>query len=293
LALKNDFNMRQYLIENGMSLTKNDDEDSGRESNASGMAQLEIHQIHNVIRGRYRPAITAVDNIRRNSTTSNISGLSTLMINGRENNNSTPTTENRSFAQPQPARPIVRPIQIKTEPVDPDDSIQPATLSSSTSPSSSSNSVLTVSSSTQLPPMIAINGHVSLSKTGETPIKNVQLISESSKAMLLVPSVKELPPPKKKGRPKKVTKVEKPERPIRARDKKKIVDALRRTLRQRPAVNLQKNEINAKKLTRAPHIKVVDKKSVKNKNEKERKKLGRPRKNPEPQRGKKKNAKRP
>lgn len=134
LALKNDFYMRNYLIENGISVTKDDMETT------TTTTALEIHQIqHNVIRTNrtYRPPLPE---IRRNSTTSSVSGASTLMIV-----NPTTTNEN-NFATPTTMRPpIVRPIQIKSEPIDPEES-----TSSSSSPAVSNtgqDSIVTVNSS--------------------------------------------------------------------------------------------------------------------------------------------------
>lgn len=156
LALKNDFQIRQYMIENGMSLTK--DEDRMETTTA-----LEIHQIqHNVIRtNRYRQI--AAPEIRRNSTTSSLSGTSAMMMNVRENDatpTNTPPTSN--FVTP---RPMVRPIQIKEEPVDPDEAKESSPSTSSPSNSSEPASVVTVYSSIapsekRPPPMIVINGIV-------------------------------------------------------------------------------------------------------------------------------------
>lgn len=154
LAVKNDFQIRQYMIENGMSLSKDDDD-------METTTALEIHQIHhNVIRtNRYRQI--AAPEIRRNSTTSSVSGTSTMIINGRESdvtmNNST-----NNFVQP---RPMVRPIQIKVEPADPDEEPKaPSPVTSSPSNASEPTSVVTVCSSKlsseKVLPMITINGVV-------------------------------------------------------------------------------------------------------------------------------------
>ncbi|CRL06758.1 CLUMA_CG019515, isoform A [Clunio marinus] len=149
LALKNDFQIRNYMIENGMNLSKDDDDP------IEATTALEIHQIqHNVIRtNRYRHLLPP--EIRRNSTTSSTSGISTMIINGRENdaiqNNST-----NNFVHP---RPVVRPIQIKVEPVDPDEFKEPSpAMTSSPSNTSEAVSVITVQSSEV--PMVSINGLV-------------------------------------------------------------------------------------------------------------------------------------
>lgn len=147
LALKNDFQIRQYMIENGMSLSKDDEE--GIETTTTA---LEIHQIHhNVIRtDRYR-RITAPLNapeIRRNST---------MILNGRENDVGTSNITN--FVTP---RPIVRPIQIKSEPVDPDEENKDESPVTSSPSNASEPSIVTVSSTNrnekQATPMIVING---------------------------------------------------------------------------------------------------------------------------------------
>lgn len=141
------------MIENGINIMKDDDNQSIETTTA-----LEIHQIqHNVIRtNRYRP-ITGPE-IRRNSTTSSVSGTSGMMINGH---NDTTNGNKNNFVTP---RPMVRPIQIKSEPVDHDEAKEtsPVTLTSSPSNASEPMSIVTVHSSTapsekRLPPMIVIN----------------------------------------------------------------------------------------------------------------------------------------
>jgi hypothetical protein len=155
LALKNDFYMRNYLIENGISLQKDEMETT------TTTTALEIHQIqHNVIRtNRFRPAITEIPQNRRNSTTSSISGASTLMIlNGRENEstNNFATPSNSSMRPP-----MIRPIQIKSEPVDPDEST--SNSSSPTVSNTGQDSIVTVNSSNiskekSQTPMVVISG---------------------------------------------------------------------------------------------------------------------------------------
>lgn len=149
------------MIENGLSLEKDDNETTIETTTA-----LEIHQIHhNVIRtNRFRQL--AAPEIRRNSTTSSVSGNSTMIINGRENE-VTNISASTNFVSP---RPIVRPIQIKVEPVDPDES----PVTSSPSNSSEPSSVLTVYSSKPpsekpSPPMVVINGVFNKETTQEKP----------------------------------------------------------------------------------------------------------------------------
>jgi hypothetical protein len=201
LALKNDFYIRQYMIENGMNLTKEDEDHSVS-------TQLEIHQIHNVFRtSNYRPqappAISSVTELRRNSTTSSVSGVS-MLANGCDSNGvaTNGSTNGSNFAHP--TRPFVRPIQIKTEPVDPDyeDTTTNGTNVNETqsSPSSSSNdsvSVLTVTSSENVsrpktPPMIVINGHISNEeKTPKTAMKKAGTTPSSPKRVRIVEKKKE------------------------------------------------------------------------------------------------------
>jgi hypothetical protein len=177
LALKNDFYIRQYMIENGMNLTKEDEGDNSMET------ALEIHQIHNVIRTSNRRSLIAppphisVSELRRNSTTSSVSGVSAMIMNGCDNNGSVANngTNGESGNFVHPSRPFnVRPIQIKIEPIDPDyedaTNGQSTTVQSSPSNSSGSISIMTVNSSNvsknsrpKSPPMIVINGTVSKS----------------------------------------------------------------------------------------------------------------------------------
>ena len=139
------------MIENGVSLSKEDDD---------SMETTEIHQIrHNVIRtNRYRQIITAPE-IRRNSTISSVSATSAMIINGRESDAVPSTTNN--FVSPQP---IIRPMQIKEEPVDPDEEERKDESPVTSSPSNASEpaSILTVSSTSpnekQTTPMVVING---------------------------------------------------------------------------------------------------------------------------------------
>lgn len=156
LALKNDFQIRQYMIENGMSLMKDDDD---RMETTTTTTELEIHQIHhNVIRTNRFRQITAPE-LRRNSTISSVSGTSTMIINGRESDAAPSAASN--FVTP---RPVIRPIQVKTEPIDPDEEERKNESPETSSPSNASEpvSIVTVSSTnprqkTQTP-MVVING---------------------------------------------------------------------------------------------------------------------------------------
>lgn len=176
------------MIENGISLEKDDNETTIETTTA-----LEIHQIsHNVIRtNRFRQL--AAPEIRRNSTTSSVSGNSTMIINGRENE-STQTSASNNFVSP---RPMVRPIQIKVEPVDPDES----PVTSSPSNSSEPSSVLTVYSSKPpsekpSPPMVVINGVFNKEAAQEKP-KEVRKTSVAAPLSV------------KLGRPRNTTKATK------------------------------------------------------------------------------------
>lgn len=178
------------MIENGMSLSKDDDDSIETTTTA-----LEIHQIqHNVIRtNRYRH-ITAAPEIRRNSTTSSVSGVSTMIISGRENDATASSTNN--FVTP---RPILRPIQIKSEPVDPDDEERkeesPTPETSSPSNSSEPASIVTVSSinpdtnpieKRPSPPMVVINGFFSNDSLATKSSATKRLLSPSRPAPLSV-----------------------------------------------------------------------------------------------------------
>lgn len=177
LAQKNDIQIRNYMIENGISLSKDDD---GMET------ALEIHQIqHNVIRtNRYRTIVAP--EIRRNSTTSSVSGTSTMIVQSDANNSNSVN----NFVTP---RPMVRPIQIKTEPVDDDEAKEASPVTTTSSPSNASEpaSIVTVHSSVapsekRPPPMIVINGIInndSFPKTPEvTAVKAGRSRKESTKA---------------------------------------------------------------------------------------------------------------
>lgn len=217
LALKNDFYIRQYMIENGMNLLKENDDD-GMET------ALEFHQIHNVIRtSNRRPLIapppppqitttttmtTTVSDLRRNSTTSSVSGLSAMIMNGCETNQLTSNgTSSRNgndiYSTLKPFN--VRPIQIKTEPIDPDyeeakNGKQMPTVQSSPTNSSGSLSILTVNSSrgassvsrAKTPPMIVINERINYKNTPDkTPKKNLSVVVKES------PRNIDRPPPRK------------------------------------------------------------------------------------------------
>lgn len=206
LALKNDFYIRQYMIENGMNLLKEDDVDDGIET------ALEIHQIHNVIRTtNRRPLIapppppqittttsttttTTVSDMRRNSTTSSVSGVSAMLINGSETNGTSRNALIKAFN--------VRPIQIKTEPIDPDYedvNKQSQTIQSSPTNSNNSLSILTINSSSgvssasraKTPPMIVINGRINTSEKTPKKLPSVVLVVKES------PRNIERPPPRK------------------------------------------------------------------------------------------------
>lgn len=258
LALKNDFQIRQYMIENGISLMKDDDD--GIETTTA----LEIHQIqHNVIRtNRYRTI--AGPEIRRNSTTSSLSGASTTIINGRENDATPNNTAASNFVTPKPA--MVRPIQIKVEPVDPDEAQEKGGSHVTSSPSNVSEpaSIVTISSSTQSekrsPPMVVINGVIN-----NESFKDKRPAQKSSSAAPL--SVK-LTRQKQEDEEKSETardrsQLDRPLRSIRKepsdlrKSKRKIVAAVK--AKNQPA-DAKKNVKNLKKST---SVRVVSKKDMK------------------------------
>lgn len=152
------------MLENGINLTKEDD-------HIETTTALEIHQIqHNVIRtNRYRPMVQP--EIRRNSTQSSVSGTSTMIIN---NQNDTNGNAGNNFVTP---RPMVRPIQIKIEPVQDEEVKEASPVTTTSSPSSASElaSVVTINSSNapieyRPPPMIVINGIVNNDSFSKTSI---------------------------------------------------------------------------------------------------------------------------
>lgn len=273
------------MIENGLNLTKEDDNEIE--------TQLEIHQIHNVIRtSNLRPQLIAprprpqsiiasasVPDMRRNSTTSSVSGVSTMLMNGSEingnstngngsNGNSNNNHNGNGFVHP-PSKPFnVRPIQIKTEPIDPDYSDtsptngkQSQTTQSSPSNSSGSLSILTINSisdsssasrvNTKTPPMIVINGLVSKNDkspkkkgTNETfkpspkidrpPPRKVTQIQSSQKS-----KVKERQNPRNKVRDLRT--IIKP--PKHLESQKKLREAAKREMEKRKEAEKKKHQI--------------------------------------------------
>jgi hypothetical protein len=262
LALKNDFYIRQYMIENGMNLTKEDEDHSVSTS-------LEIHQIHNVIRTsncyRPQPAISSVTELRRNSTTSSVSGVS-LLVNGCETNGvaTNGSTNDNRFAHP--TRPFVRPIQIKTEPVD--DGYEDTTTTNNaanvngtqSSPSNSSNgsvSVLTVASSEKsvrqrpkTPPMIVINGHISSEqKTPKTAMKKVNSPPTSPPKRVRIMEKKE--PEKSRDAVRNLRTIRKPTDQAQAKRKirkaaEKMIELQKKTQQEAKQKKLKRNTKKAK-----------------------------------------------
>jgi hypothetical protein len=284
LALKNDFYIRQYIIENGMSLMKDVDDDHNGVETA-----LEIHQIHNVIRtsNRYHhraPAISHSINseLRRNSTTSSVSGVSTMIVNnGCDSNiNGASNGNDNGFVQPTLnansnnsnnnnvsngiAKPFqVRPIQIKTEPVDPDEEDSTvngesnATNTNQSSPTSSNGSlsIVTVSSSNKstnrpkTPPMIVINGLVShekknieKEKLSNIPIKNKSTPQQKKNPRNNVEKNESESKPRGSMRPNLRT-IQK--RPDASENKRKLREAAKKILDKRNEIKVQ-NDIKIK-----------------------------------------------
>lgn len=159
--------MRQYLIENGMNIMKEDDD------NGMATTALEVHQIqHNFIRtNRFRQI---APEIRRNSTTSSVSvsGTSTMLINGKDNE-AIGSNASNAFAHPRPIQ--VRPIQIKVEPIDPDEEQQKEPSLITSSPSSEP-SIVTISSEAasvkRITPMVQINEILNNESFGEKKQKS-------------------------------------------------------------------------------------------------------------------------
>lgn len=175
-----------------MNIMKEDDD---MENN-----MVEIHQIHNVIRTtNLRPLIapppppppiqsntqSTFSEMRRNSTTSSVSGISGMILTSTATNgNSSNRNENAPSTKPF----NVRPIQIKIEPNDPEyedmtmtNGKQSQTVQSSPSNSSGSLSILTVDSSnsgasntSKTPPMIVINGKLPYKNSAsKSPVKSI------------------------------------------------------------------------------------------------------------------------
>lgn len=125
---------------------------------------LEIHQIeHNVIRTNPYRQIVAPE-IRRNSITSSVSGTSTMLITCSAKDNASNT-----FVHPRNIQ--VRPIQVKTEPLDPDDELPNDSIPVTSSPSNASEPVVAVSSNASKTkrsfPMVQINGLISNDSFGD------------------------------------------------------------------------------------------------------------------------------
>lgn len=273
LALKNDFQIRQYMIENGISLEKDDQETTIETTTA-----LEIHQIHhNVIRTNRFRQLTAPE-IRRNSTTSSVSGNSAMIISARENE-ATPTSTSNNFVSP---RPIVRPIQIKVEPVDPDES--PVTSSPS---NSSEPSVQTVYSSKPpsekpSPPMVVINGvfnkESAVSNKESTQCKPKETPKPSTAAPLSVKLGRpRIPVTPRASTTKAKQVVERPRPNLRAVRKK---DEARKSKRKLKAVIKKVAKATSKQ--KQKELKKTPKKTnlKKDKRPEPPKKRGRPRKDP-------------
>ena len=147
LALENDFRLRQYLIENGMSVLKEDECTTSTNTKTS----LEIRQIDVIVDSRTlqfrEPVAPSTEPIqqppRRSSVISSVSGA-TFFGHCSNNRDSTPTMIQDSAAKRFviPHRPIVIPFQIKMEPED----LPPVTINLSPSTSTSSGITLTSSS---------------------------------------------------------------------------------------------------------------------------------------------------
>lgn len=167
LALENDFRLRQYLIENGMSVLKEDECTTSKNTTTS----LEIRQIDVIVDSRtlqFREPIAPsseqiqqpIPHPRRSSVISSVSGA-TFFGQCSNNRDSTPTSMMQDAAATRfviPHRPIVRPIQIKVEPEE-----FPAVAINS-SPSTSTSSTITLTSTSNgpnasktRPPMVIIN----------------------------------------------------------------------------------------------------------------------------------------
>lgn len=254
------------MIENGISLEKDDQETTIETTTA-----LEIHQIHhNVIRTNRFRQLTAPE-IRRNSTTSSVSGNSAMIISARENE-ATPTSTGNNFVSP---RPIVRPIQIKVEPADPDES--PVTSSPS---NSSEPSVQTVYSSKPpsekpSPPMVVINGVFNKESTQDQPKKTPKPSTAAPLSVKLGRPRLHVSPRASATKAKQV--VERPRPNLRAVRKK---DEARKSKRKLKAVIKKVAKATSKQ--KQKELKKTPKKTnlKKDKRPEPPKKRGRPRKDP-------------
>lgn len=147
MALENDFRLRQYLIENGMSVEKEDDMEEHHTTTNTTTA-LQIHQIDVIVdRSRTNRFREPDPPIRRNSATSSVSA-STFFQNNRESNNTPSSTVHEVTNRFILPKPMIRPIQIKVEPADepieeePEKTPSPPTISPSSSNGSGSRSVV-------------------------------------------------------------------------------------------------------------------------------------------------------
>ena len=150
LALENDFRLRQYLIETGISVLKEDECTTSTNTTTS----LEIRQIDVIVDSRtmqFREPVAPPEPLqqaqRRNSVISSVSGA-TFFGQCSNNRDSTPTSMLHDAQAARfviPHRPIVRPIQIKVEPED-----RPTVVINS-SPSTSTSSAITTTSNSNGP----------------------------------------------------------------------------------------------------------------------------------------------
>lgn len=250
LALKNDFQIRNYMLENGINLTKDDD-------HIETTTALEIHQIqHNVIRtNRYRSMVHP--EIRRNSTQSSVSGTSTMIINNQNDMNG---NAGNNFVTP---RPMVRPIQIKIEPVDEEvKEASPVTTTSSPSIASELASVVTINSSNaptvyRPPPMIVINGIVnndSFSKTSIAAPLSVKL--GRHKSNISKPADKQIEISQNSRVIKKKNEVQNVKK---LRNVVKVVEAKHRADEKRMSPRKHQELKNQKAKAKAIKFKIVDK----------------------------------
>lgn len=281
LALKNDFHIRQYMIENGMNLMK--DDENGMETS------LEIHQIHNVIRTSNRRSLIApppppptqsisapiMNELRRNSTTSSVSGVSTMILNGCDTMASASNADSNGNVNVKTPKPFnVRPIQIKLEPIDPDyedtttltNGKQSQTVQSSPSNSSGSLSILTVNSSSgassvsrmKSPPMIVINGLLNGDNndkniTKKKSVTKISTVTERSPTRNANRKRENLPPSKSlRKRDEEMKNRDEKSRNLRTirktvRDsKKKLREAVKKTMENAQKAKAEKKKVQQK-----------------------------------------------
>lgn len=200
------------------------------------------------------------------------------MMNGRESD-VTPNRSTTNFATP---RPIVRPIQIKTEPIDPDEqeAKEASPVTSSPSTASEPASIVTISSSLEPsekypPPMVVINGVVNNESFVEKPEKTYKYVTGPAPLSVKLGRPRKdvnKSPEMSKQKSHNLRTIKKPDV---LKKNKKVRQAIEKTI-QRESPRISSKKENVKKLKRS-NFRVVSKENLQ-----APKKRGRPRKLPEP-----------